>query len=319
MLVSRKKQIYNKNMKWKQAKVIFDFHDKELAADLISDIFYEFKLQGVVVEGPESEPDEGWGDDAEKMPDDYSVTGYFPVNEQTEKKCKILENELTRLRNENSIISTVGYQEIDEEDWAESWKTYFHPENITENIVVRPTWREYYPTQNEIVLEIDPGMAFGTGTHPTTALCISMIEKYLEPGNSFLDIGTGSGILMVAAAKLGAGKIWGTDTDEVAVEIARKNLLLNKIKPEKFKVTNSNLADAVEDQFDIVVANILSEVILVLLDDIKKTMTEHSVFICSGIIEKSGHEVMQKMANLGFEVLEIREKQNWVSIACTKK
>ncbi len=302
-------------MKWTEAKIIYDFHDKQLAADLISDIFYDLGLKGVVVGDPDAEPEEGWGDGVEKSTDDYSVTGYFPKNEQTEKKCRILENELKRLRNENKITGRVVYREIDEEDWAESWKAYFWPEKITENIVVRPTWREYKPGLNETVLEIDPGMAFGTGTHPTTALCISMIEKYLEPGNSFLDIGTGSGILMIAAEKLGAEKIWGTDTDEVAVEIAEKNLLLNKIKPEKFKVINSHLANPVEEQFDIVAANILSEVIIVLLNDVRKVLADKGIFICSGIIKRTRDAVVQKMTDLGFEILEIWEKEEWVSIA----
>ncbi|MCP4350078.1 MAG: 50S ribosomal protein L11 methyltransferase [Desulfobacterales bacterium] len=302
-------------MKWTEAKIIYDFHDKQLAVDLISDIFYDLGLKGVVVGDPDAEPDEGWGDGVEKSADDYSVTGYFPKNEQTGKKCRTLENELVRLENENRIKTSVVYMEIDEEDWAESWKTYFWPEKITENIVVRPTWREYNPGQDETVLEIDPGMAFGTGTHPTTALCIGMIEKYLKPGNTFLDIGTGSGILMIAAAKLGAEKIWGTDTDEVAVEIAEKNLLLNKIKPEKFRVANSNLADIVEERFDIVAANILSEVIIVLLDDVRNVLADKGIFICSGIIKRAKDAVVQKMADLEFEILEICEKEEWVSIA----
>jgi ribosomal protein L11 methyltransferase len=123
----------------------------------------------------------------------------------------------------------VTYARIDEQDWAEAWKAYFWPEKITDLIVVKPSWREYPAEPQEIVLEIDPGMAFGTGTHPTTSLCIRMIQTHLKPGDAFLDVGTGSGILMIAAAKLGAGTVCGVDNDEVAVTVAEKNLLANHI------------------------------------------------------------------------------------------
>ncbi|QTA88994.1 50S ribosomal protein L11 methyltransferase [Desulfonema magnum] len=310
-------------MKWIEAKVIFDLSsdsrtegwEHEEKFDLISNVFYDFGLQGVVVESTTPEPPADWADDAEETPEHDAVTGYFPKNEVSEKKCEILEQELIRLKQKNGIITRIVYREIDEEDWAESWKAYFWPEKITKTIVVKPTWREYFPLENEIVLEIDPGMAFGTGTHPTTALCLRMIENYLKPGDSFLDIGTGSGILMVAAAKLGADKVCGSDSDEVAVEVARKNLILNRINTERFGLLTGNLADEVEDQFDLVTANILSQVIVVLLDSVKKTLKKNGIFICSGIIEKNKDTVVEKMKAVGFRILEIQTDQEWVSIA----
>ena len=158
-------------------------------------------------------------------------------------------------------------------------------------------------------------MAFGTGTHPTTCMCITMIEKYLNKGDSFLDVGTGSGILMVAAAKLGAGKVWGTDNDEVAVDVAGKNLIQNRIPTATFNVITGNLVEKVGARFDVVAANITSKSILLLLDDIKNVLIKNSIFICSGIIEEDTNKVIQKIENLGFEVIEILTKETWVSIA----
>lgn len=306
-------------MKWIEAKVVFDSDNKQLAADLISNVFYDFGLQGVMVDDPEAEPGEGWGEDAEKQPDQDAVTGYFPENSETDHRCRILEKELAILKEKQGIASTILYRQIDEEDWAESWKAYFWPEKISDKIVVRPTWREYAPGPDEIVVKIDPGMAFGTGTHPTSSLCVGMIERHLRPGDSFLDVGTGSGILMIAAAKLGAGMVWGIDIDDVAVEIARKNVSLNGIAPEKFKVLGGNLVDTVDKRFDVVVANILSDVIMTLLDSIPTVLVEEGTFICSGIIEKNRDSVLGKMHRLGFEVMEVRTKEKWVSIASQLK
>jgi ribosomal protein L11 methyltransferase len=209
-------------MKWVEAKVIFDSKDKQLAVDLISDLFYDLDLKGVVIETPEIESLEDWGGDA-VMPEKYAVIGYLPCDEKLQKMQKFVEENLSRLEKTNGIESKIIYSDMNEEDWAQTWKTYFRPEKITANIVVKPTWREYVREHDEIVLEIDPGMAFGTGTHPTTGMCITMIEKYLKRNGTFLDIGTGSGILMIAAAKLGANKVWGTDNDNVAVDTAYKN------------------------------------------------------------------------------------------------
>ncbi|QTA82560.1 Ribosomal protein L11 methyltransferase [Desulfonema limicola] len=311
-------------MKWIKTKVVFEIpgadnnQDKELAADLISDIFYQFGLQGVEVENPDMEPEEGWGDDALEKPDFDSVSAYFPKNENLEKKLDILKDRLEHLRNSNKIITRIFFQEIDEQDWAESWKEYFWPQKIGKRIVVKPTWREYLPKPDEIIVEIDPGMAFGTGTHPTTSLCIQMIEKYLHPGDSFLDIGTGSGILLAGGAKLGAGVLWGVDNDETAVDIARKNLKLNNIDPEKFKIIKGNLADLVNQRFDLVTANILSEVILVLLDSISKVLNKNSIFICSGIIVENRDKVVYKMKSQNFEILEVKEQDKWVCITGKK-
>jgi len=301
-------------MQWTEAKVIFDFNDKELAEELISDIFYQFDLKGLVIESSTPDPSADWAEDAPKTSDQDAVIAYFPENGKTESISESLKKELARLRKEKGISTRLVFRSIAEQDWAEAWKAYFYPQKISKNIVVKPTWREYLASEGEIILEIDPGMAFGTGTHPTTALCVNMLEKYLRPGDSFLDVGTGSGILMIAAAKLGAETITGTDSDETAVEIARNNLLLNSIAEEKFNLITGNLADAVEQKFDVLVANILSEVIVLLLDSIGKVLRKGGIFIGSGIVEKNTEKVVQKMRDTGFEIMEVRTEQEWVAV-----
>ena len=294
--------------------MIFDFEDKQLATDLIANIFYEQGITGLVVEAPDIEHPEDWGKDA-ITPDHYSVIGYLLHDEQSEKQLKIIEKNLVSLENKNGIIYKIVCSDVDESDWAHQWKAHFRPEKITDTIVIKPTWREYSGKNNEVILEIDPGMAFGTGIHPTTRMCIAMIEKYLKQGDSFLDVGTGSGILMVAAAKLGAGRVWGTDNDEVAVDVASKNLAQNKIPTASFNIITGNLVEKVETLFDVVAANITSKHILLLLDHIKKVLVKNSIFICSGIIEEDKNKVIHKLENLGFELIEIRTKETWVSIA----
>ncbi len=302
-------------MKWIEVKVIFDCTAKELATDLISNIFYDLGLKGVVVEDPDIKPVEKWENTDEIRQDDIAVTGYIPENKQSRKHLKIIREKLIGLEKECGIFSKSICRTIDEQDWSESWKKFFHPFKITKKIVIKPSWQDYDANFDDIVIEIDPGMAFGTGTHPTTALCISMIEKYMKKGDKFLDIGTGSGILMITAARLGAQKVFGIDNDEVAIDIAEKNLLLNEIENKNFKVMTGNLTDKVDEKFDFVAANILTETIMVLLDTLKSVLKKKSIFICSGIIEKNKNRVVEKMVASGFEIANTLKQEEWVSIA----
>ena len=302
-------------MKWIETKIVFDHSDKDLAVDLISDVFYDFGLQGVVVEDPRIEPEEGWPEDIIGRPDRYTVTGYFSDDNRIEKRCKILEEKLLQFKEKLGLIYRVSYKELDEEDWAHSWKAYFWPQKIGRNMVVKPTWRDYRADSGELVIELDPGMAFGTGTHPTTTLCVAMIETYLKRGDSFLDVGTGSGILLIAAAKLGAGKFYGVDNDQTAVEIAAENLKLNGCKAQSMRVSCGDLVEGIREKYDIVAANILSQVILDLLKDIRRVLKSGGVFICSGIVDKNEKQVVASMKNIGFEILEISSQDEWVAIA----
>jgi len=311
-------------MKWIKAKVVFDQPgnlpaDNDLAVDLISDIFYDFGLQGVVVEDPTIEPEEDWAEDAIGRAERNAVVAYLPEDSQTEVRCRTLEKKLSYLKERSGLISHVSYKKRDEEDWAHAWKAYFWPRKIGRHLVVKPTWREYTPESDEIVIELDPGMAFGTGTHPTTSLCAALIEKYLKKGDHFLDVGTGSGILMITAARLGADRVCGIDKDETAVNIAVANLKLNSINPRRFQVTTANLVDEIRDTYDLIAANIFTHVILDLLADIKRVLNPGGIFICSGIIEKNTDQVTGALRNIGFEIMETAVQEEWAAITSKLK
>lgn len=303
-------------MKWIEAKIIYDSKGEPFAVDMIADIFYNFGLKGVVVEDPDIEPTNEWVDASLNMPRQHSVAGYFPKDELTGKRRRAFEKALIRSQKECGIVCRIIYNEIDEQDWSESWKNFFWPERVGSRMVVKPTWREYTACADEIIIEIDPGMAFGTGTHPTSRLCIDMMEKYLQEGDSILDVGTGSGILIIAAAKLGAGRALGVDIDKSAVAIARNNLLLNGISSTRYEVRTGDLVDRVIDRFNIVVANISKAAVLTLLDKLKKVMLVNGVFICSGMLKDNVDEIVGKMGVLQLTVLEIHSEKEWVSITC---
>ncbi|MBW2705172.1 MAG: 50S ribosomal protein L11 methyltransferase [Deltaproteobacteria bacterium] len=307
-------------MQWIEIKVVFDQPgqdpaDKELAADLISDIFYDFGLQGVVVEDPGIAPEEDWAEDAVGRAVSHSVTAYLPEDSQLETRCRTMEKKLSHLEAQSGLISRISYKKRDAEDWAHAWKAYFWPQKISRRLVVKPTWREYTPASDDIIIELDPGMAFGTGTHPTTALCAAMVEAYLQKGDSFLDVGTGSGILMIAAARLGAARVCGIDKDETAVQVATANLKLNSIQPHRFEVKAANLIDETSDAYDIIAANILTHVILELIVDIRRVLNPGGIFICSGIIEKKQRLVTRALQKIGFDIIETAVNEEWVAIA----
>lgn len=302
-------------MQWIAAKVTFAAADEERAVEWIADIFQDLGTSGVVVDDPHLEPTEGWGSDAVARPLHPAVTGYLPADDRLESRCAELERALADLTRGHRLQYTVTYLGLDEQDWAESWKAFFYPEPITARLVVKPTWREYTPEPGQQVIEIDPGMAFGTGTHPTTAMCVQLLENHLRPGDAVLDVGTGSGILLIAAAKLGAGRLSGVDLDPIAVAIARENLRLNGIAPESSDLHCGHLVDWVTGRFELVVANILAEVIVDLLDPVLSVLRPGGLFICSGIIESRREAVARKMAACGFRIEETLTRGEWVALA----
>lgn len=299
---------------WIETKVTFKSSDPQLMTDLIADAFHESGLKGVVIDDPGLAPDEGWGNDAVGPPARHGVTGYFADTQQAVKQSRQLERRIAALSKRTGFVYDLEIRRINEEEWAESWKTFFGPEHITDSIVVKPTWREYSPDPGEVVLEIDPGMAFGTGTHPTTAMCVQQIEKYLETGASFLDVGTGSGILMLAAARLGSKNLLGIDKDEIAVRVAAANMLQNGIDPATYRFNVGNLAESVKERFGFITANILFGVILELLDTIHNNLEKNGFLVCSGILGRNEKAVTDKMVSQGYDILEVLTCQEWVCI-----
>lgn len=306
-------------MKWLKTTVIYESSDPETAVALISDIFQGFGLKGVIEESASGAgADLDWAENAASPAAHNAVIGFFPEPYYGDRHRKRFESMLCELK--PAIIDNfeVTCSEIDEEDWAESWKLHFHPVKITDRIVVRPGWREYEAHAGEIIIELDPGMAFGTGTHPTTALCIRLVEAHMKPGMKFLDIGTGSGILMIAAAKTGATTMAGIDNDPVAVEVAGNNLLRNKIAPADFTLVEGDLVTSVNRPFDMIAANILAETICRMIPDIPPLLSPGGVFIASGIIIEKEPMVLEALHSQGFEIIEIRQLEGWTAIAARR-
>lgn len=302
-------------MKVVEIKVIYESDDIERATKEISDIFYGFGVTGLKIEEPmkSKNPLDFYKNEKEFLMVDHAISAYFPLNPYAEKrKAAILSTFEEKFAEREDIIYTIDFYEYDEEDYQNSWKKYLFPEKVSEKFVVKPTWREYTPEADELIIELDPGRAFGTGSHPTTSLCLKLMEENISEGDSVIDVGTGSGILMIAADRLGASEIYGTDIDELAVESAKENLELNNISEDKAKVYKGDLISVVENKkFDIVVANILADVLLILLHDISKVVKPNGKIIFSGIIEDKCELLKREVESLGFTVEEIKADKEW--------
>jgi ribosomal protein L11 methyltransferase len=302
-------------MRYIETKITFDHPCPEMAGDLIAEVFFDFDVQGVVVEDPELSSEEEWAEDALARPAAHAVIGYLAENERLDGCRRRLEEEVGRLGNHIGLVYRLSYRQVDEQNWAESWKAFFWPQKIGSRIVVKPSWRDYNVKPGDLVIELDPGMAFGTGTHPTTALCVQLLERHIKNGDAFLDIGAGSGILMLAAAKLGAGRLCGGDRDGTAVQVAAENLRRNGVDEQRVCLVQGSLAEPFKSRFDAVAANILTHIILELLDDIPRVLKPGGIFIGSGIIAQNRELVAAKMRGMGFELIEIREKEGWAAVA----
>lgn len=209
----------------------------------------------------------------------------------------------------------VSTQMVQDEDWAESWKKYWHPIKIGEKIVICPSWEEYTANEGEIIISLDPGCAFGTGTHPTTKLCVQALEQVIpEFGGeiSLADVGTGSGILSIAAAKLGVSSIMGVDNDPSVIPVAVENTEINEIKA-KYEYYEGSAAD-IKGTYDIVTANILAEIIIEIMDELKSLLKPEGVMILSGIIERKATDVENAIAKAGLKSREVLKENGWVAI-----
>ena len=318
-------------MKWQK----FTLTTTTAAVDLISSMLDEIGIEGIEIEDnvplteeetkgmfidilPELPPDEGVA----------KVSFYLEDLSEIDRIMKEIQDGLDELRNFVDVGErTITTSETEDKDWINNWKQYFKPFTV-DDILIKPTWEEIPEAdKDKLLIQIDPGTAFGTGQHETTQLCIRQLRKYMTPGAKVLDVGTGSGILGITALKLGAGEVFGTDLDENAIVAVGENLESNDISTEKFTVIQGNIIDdeAVQQQagigcYDIVVANILAPVIIMLQGEIAKHLKPGAVFITSGIINTKEQAVKEALAsNPELEIIETTYQGEWVSITARRK
>lgn len=313
-------------MNWTEISI----HTTSESVEAVSSILYEIGANGVVIEDPEvlyREWDTPFGEIYQLSPDDFPTEGvfvkaYLPVDSCTlNETLEKIRGQLAELEGYGLDIgkATIAVNDVHEDEWAHAWKKYYKPVQVSERITIKPVWEEYQPkAEGEIVIEMDPGMAFGTGTHPTTVLCLRAVEKYLRPGDQVYDVGTGTAILSIAAAKLGAAHVLATDLDEVAVRSAQANTELNGVH-ELITVRQNNLLDGMEGPVDVVVANILAEVIVRFTDDVHRVLKPEGVFIASGIIQAKEADVKAALDRSSLDVIETVYIEDWVAIVAKNR
>lgn len=250
-----------------------------------------------------------------------SITFYIPNNIQGIEQLKNIKQLLSSVREFNKGINlgslNITTDMIDEEDWSTAWKKYYFPIKISKRIVVVPEWESYQTKENETMLLLDPGMAFGTGTHETTRLCVNLLEDVIEETSSILDVGTGSGILSIASILLGAKSAVGIDIDELAVKIANENAILNGVG-DKIQVFKGDLTEQITGKFDIVCANIVADVIIRLSDYIYNFMNKSGVLIVSGIIKEREQDVLNSLLKNGFNLKHTIYENDWLAMQLTR-
>lgn len=292
------------------------------AVEAISGILYNTGVKGVSIEDPEDveykkkNPGDWdyFDEDLLQVKDAAIVKGYYKDDENFKEYIKYIEESVANL-GEFGIDKGKGLvtvSKVNEEDWENNWKKYYKPTKIGNKIVIKPIWENYEVKEDEVVVELDPGMAFGTGTHETTRMCVEALEKYVTPNSTVFDIGTGSGILAIVAAKLKAEKAIGVDLDPVAVDSAKQNVGFNNIN--NIEILHGNLMDVVDGKAEIVVANIIADVIMFLAEDVKKFIKPEGYFISSGIIKDRRADVENKLLQCGFKIEEVNVQGEWVCI-----
>ena len=295
------------------------------ASDAVSEVLYAEGASGVLIEDPNdfnmlNRDEKSWDYIDEEMVrlmgEDTRVKGYFLAEEFGENKLKAIEQHVAKLDefglDKGKGIVTI--REVNDEDWATAWKKYYKPVKLGEKIVIKPTWEAYEAREGEVIVELDPGMAFGTGTHETTIMCVKLLEKYVGKDSTVFDVGCGSGILGITASKLNAARVVCVDIDEVSCKVSRENAELNKVA-DKIDIRCGNLLDVVAEKADVIVANIIADIIISFSEDAMSFMNKGGIFISSGIIRDRRDYVLIKLRGEGFKVLEVLEMGEWCAIA----
>ena len=310
-------------MDWMEAVV----HTTTMGADVVSEVLMNAGALGTAIEDrydvTSSKKEDGMWDMIDEdvlrhMSEGVLVKAYFK-DDQTVRETLHLVSEKLRELGKMDLGFDMGslaleHSSVHEQDWAENWKKYYKPFRAGEHLVIKPSWEAYEPLEGDLVLELDPGMAFGTGTHETTFMCMQQLERYVKPGCRAIDVGCGSGILGLAAAKLGASDVLAIDLDELAVKVAGENIEKNGLS-SVVRAVHGDLLEHREEKADVIVANIIADVICFLCGPAKNHLLPGGVFICSGIIREREDDVQRALAQAGYTVCNRLEKGEWVCLA----
>ena len=309
---------------WIEVRVI----TKSEALEPVSGIFYSLDCKGVAIEDPE----DILGREQGPLTWDFAdinvlehkgkfavVKAYFAEEDNIEEILGYVNEKLVELKEMGIDLgeAKVEHEKMYEEDWANTWKQYYKPSKVGEKIVVKPIWEEYEQKEGELVVNLDPGMAFGTGTHPTTNLTLQALEVVLRGGETVLDVGTGSGVLSIASKYFGAEHVYAYDLDDVAVAAAKENMDMNPIAKDVHVAAN-DLLTGVDITADVIVANILADIIVLLTKDAARLLKANGRLIISGIITEKKAMVLENMHAHGFEVEQVFTQKDWHAIILKK-
>ena len=300
-------------------------------SELVSQILIDAGASGTVIEDKNDvalnqRPEGQWDiideEIARRMGDDVKVKAYYAMDARVKDTLAHIASALDDLR-ANAAGLPLGKLEtlvshVDDEDWAENWKKQYKPFRLGRHMVVKPGWETFDAQPDDKIIEIDPGMAFGTGTHETTGMCVELIEDYVKPGDTAIDIGTGTGILAIAAALAGAKDVLATDLDPVAVRVAAENVRINGFA-DVIRTRQGDLLQAVDERANVVIANIIADVIAMLAQPVRAHIEDGGLFICSGIARERSDFVIEALKAAGYQQpMDIREKGEWMAIAARK-
>ncbi len=309
------------NDRWAEISI----HTTQEATEAVAAVFHELGAGGVVIEDPELiqsyRRSGNWTDCVfpdEPAVDFVTVTAYLPSDEELHGKLRLLSQRIDELAGHllDKGRGTIHWREVRETEWAEAWKQYFHTSRIGDRFVIKPSWEEYTAQKDDIVIELDPGMAFGTGTHGTTILCLECLEGMVKPGMTVFDIGAGSGILSIAAAKMGAKTVKAVEYDTMAAETALHNVAVNGVQ-KIVAVSRGNLMDDVQGKADIIVANLVADLIIRMAPAVLEHLNDEGCLVASGIIKDRLADVTAVLAIEGLCIRKIEEAGEWAAlVAC---
>ncbi len=287
-------------MRWLEASVQVDGE----AAEAVSEVFNRYGRGGAVLSTDFDSESSGTPV--------VTVKTYLPLDEEGRKTRQRIEEALWHL-SQIYPLPPSQFRELTEDDWANAWKKHYHVLRVGQHIVIRPPWQKFHSQPDDIVIELDPGMAFGTGLHPTTRMCLQALEEHLEPGTKALDLGTGSGILAIAAAKLGAGSVLALDNDPLAVRAAQANVQSNGV--QNLVTVELGSLDEAMGEFELVFVNILARVIVDLADQgLAERVRPGGLLIAAGIIEDQEAKVMEVLREHGVEIVKRLQEKDWVTL-----